>query len=150
MTTKVLISVLVIVALGVFIWSTDRITFQGERTVYTVTCDGGAWVDAHCTSKLVATARYTFRASRSRQEVLYWIVGSNTPSGRYADCHVENRGNWSCNVAIGNQPPTVTYEMKNDRPVPGLEGLAVPFHAVPKWKWWAIRYGIGRFSEAGL
>ncbi len=148
MIAKVLVTVAVLVALAVFMWSTDRITFQGERTIYTVTCDGGTWIDTHCTSKLSAGPRYTFRASRSRQEVLYWIVGSKTPSGRYGNCHVENRGNWSCTVEP-EQPRSITVEMKNDKPTHPNDGAAPPFHAVPKWKWWAIFYGIKRFADAG-
>jgi len=147
MIVKVLTTVLVILGLAGFIWSTDRITFQGERTVYTVTCDGGSWIDSHCTSKLAAGARYTFRASRTRQEVLYWTVGSNTPSGRYGNCHVENRGNWSCKVEP-EQSRTIAVEMKNDKPTRSNDGNASTYHTVPKWKWWAIRYGINSFSDA--
>lgn len=147
MIAKVLTAVVVLLALAGFIWSTDRITFQGERTVYTVTCDGGAWIDTHCTTKLSAGARYTFRASRSRQEVLYWVVGSNTPSGRYGNCRVENRGNWSCSVAP-EQPRTITVEMKNDKPTRPDHGASPLFHTVPKWKWWAIFYGIKHFTDA--
>jgi hypothetical protein len=148
MFVKVLLTLVVIAALAAFIWSTDRITFQGERTVYTVTCDGGAWVDNHCTNKLAAGARYTFRASRSRQEVLYWIVGSNTPSGRYGNCRVENRGNWSCTVE-SEQPRTIAVEMRNDKPIRISDGSPQALYTVPKWKWWAIKYGLNRFTDAG-
>jgi hypothetical protein len=149
MLVKLLATALVILAFGVFVWATDKITFEGERTVYTVTCGHGTWERSRCTSRLATSDRYTFKASRSRQEVLYWVVGSKQPSGKYTDCQVANRGNWTCNVRV-DQPMTITYEMKNDRPAHGAEGLALPFYAVPKWKWWAIRYGIGRYSDAGL
>ncbi len=146
---KVLAGVVATAAFAVFIWGSDRITFQGERTIHTVRCVDGEWQQRHCTGRLVASDRYTFRASRSRQEVLYWVFGSSAPSGKYSDCRVENRSNWVCAVRTG-EPKTITYEMRNDRPVHGDEALAVPFHAVPKWKWWALRYGVGHFSDAGL
>jgi hypothetical protein len=144
---KLFFTVVVLLAFALFVWSSDRIGFQGERTVYTVTCADGEWRGEHCTGHLVASDRHTFRASRSRQEVLYWVYGSSRPSGKYGDCRVENRSNWTCNVTASDRR-TITYEMSNDRPVHGSEGLALPFHAVPKWKWWAIRYGVATFSDA--
>jgi hypothetical protein len=145
---KILATLLLLAGFGAFIWASDRITLQGERTVFTVACSDGVWQGEHCTGRLAASERYTFRASRSRQEVLYWTVGSSVPSGKYTDCHVQNRGNWTCNVTLGH--PTITYEMRNDRPTHGAQGLSTPFHAVPKWKWWALRYGLGHFTDATL
>jgi hypothetical protein len=145
--TTLVVTVLLLAAVAAFIWSSDRVTFQGERTVYTVSCVNGHWQGDTCTGQLSASDRHTFRASKSRQEVLYWIVGSRTPSGKYTDCHVVNRSNWTCNARVG-EPATITYEMKNDRPSHGADGLTKPFHAVSKWKWWAIRYGVARFSDA--
>jgi hypothetical protein len=146
---KLLAGVLLLVLFVGGLWASDRITLQGERTVFTVDCKDGSWQQNVCTGRLVPGNRYTFRASRSRQEVLYWIVGSSSPSGRYTGCRVENRGNWTCSAMTG-QPPTITYAMKDDQPTPGPAGVVPPFHAVPKWKWWAIRYGIGRFNESGV
>jgi hypothetical protein len=146
MLAKVIVTVLVMVGVSAFVWSTDRITFQGERTVYTVTCERDMWEGSRCASKLGAGARYTFRASRSRQEVLYWVVGSKTPSGKYANCQVENRGNWTCMVGT-EQPRTITVEMKDDRPTHVGDGVTPQLRAVPKWKWWAIFYGVGRFTK---
>jgi hypothetical protein len=149
MIARIVAAVVVVVAFVAYVWASDRITFQGERTIYTVNCAGGSWQAKLCTGRLVPAERYTFRVSRSRQEVLYWIVGSRAPSGKYTDCHVESRSNWSCNVRAG-EPLTITYEMKSDKPLHGAEGLAIRFHAVPKWKWWALRYGVDWFHEAGL
>jgi len=149
MIAKLVVAALLVVAFASFLWASDRITVQGERTVYTVECVGGEWQGLHCTGKLAAGDRHTFKASRTRQEVLFWIVGSAVPSGRYSDCLVKDRGNWTCNVRI-DEPRTVTYEMQRDVPTVGVAGLALPFHAVPKWKWWAIREGLGSFTDAGI
>jgi hypothetical protein len=146
---RLVAGLLVLIAFVAYVWASDRITLQGERTIYTVSCANGTWTGKVCSGKLALSDRYTFRVSRSRQEVLYWIVGSKTPSGKYTDCRVESRSNWTCNVRTG-EPLTITYEMRNDHPLHGSEGLALPFHAVPKWKWWAMRYGIEWFHEAGL
>ena len=147
MVSRLIGPALLLLAFSFYIWSTDRVTLEGERTVYTVKCDQGEWQKAHCSGKLVAGDRFTFRASTKRQEVLYWKYGSSEPSGKYTDCYVKNRGNWSCNVQT-TQRPAIIYEMQSDKPVPGVTGLAVPFHSVPKWKWWAIRYGMGTYRNA--
>ena len=132
-------------ALGV--WASDRITWQGERTVYTVGCVGGKWAGLSCSGRLVAGERHRFRASRTRQEVLYWVVGSSTPSGKFGDCRVKNRGNWSCNVLAG-PPPTIAHEMDDDRPVNFVPGLDVPYRAVAKWKWALLDAGFHAIGSA--
>lgn len=147
MLAKLATAALLILVLGGFLWASDRVTVQGERTVYTVECTGGQWQGLHCTGRLAAGDRHTFKASRARQEVLYWIVGSTLPSGRFSDCVVKDRGNWTCNV-LADQPRTLTREMRHDVPTAGPAGLVLPFHAVPKWKWWAIREGLGSFTDA--
>lgn len=143
-TVTGLCMLLVVVAL---VWASDRITLQGERTIYTVDCAQGVWEGNRCTGRLVPGPRYAFRASARRQEVIYWIRGSEAPSGKYTDCSVKNRDNWSCKVKV-DQPATVAYEMDDGRPTRGAPGLTVAFHDVPKWKWWAIRGGVGVFTVA--
>ncbi len=138
-------------AIGLFvamIWVSDKVTLQGERTVYAVECADGGWSDLRCTGKLKAGPQYRFRASKTRQEVVFWTAGSSDPSGKYTDCRVKDRGNWSCNIGA-DQPPSITQEMLDDRPVRGGGGPTLPFHAVPKWKWYALNIGIPWFSEAG-
>jgi hypothetical protein len=128
------------------IWLSDRITLQGERTIYTVDCAGGAWEGTRCNGRLVSGDRYAFRASPRRHEVIYWKRGSADPSGTYSDCTVVDRDNWSCNVRV-DQKAAIAYEMKNGRPTGGGPGLTLPFHDVPKWKWWALQLGIPGLSE---
>ena len=90
--------VLVLAALAILVWASDHITLQGERTIYSVTCEGGAWDGLRCTGRLAAGDRYRFRASPSRNEVLYWVAGSRAPSGKYTDCKVASRDNWTLSL----------------------------------------------------
>ena len=145
---KALLVVLVIVAgLGVFIWSSDRITLEGERTIYTVECVQGAWESLRCSGRMVAGDRHRFRSSRSRREVVYWIAGSSASSGKYADCDVTDRDLWSCTAHDGDKP-SIAHELVDGRPVQRHAGLDQPFHAVNKWKWWALRLGFPWISTA--
>ncbi len=138
---------LFLVVFGTLLWASDQVTLQGERTIYTVECQGGHWEGLRCTGRLVPGNRHRFRSSRSRHEVLYWIAGSKSPSGKLSDCQVKDRDNWSCNAEIG-QPPTIAHELTQGRPTSHLAGLAVPFHAVAKMKWLALEAGFDGFHEA--
>ena len=143
-------SLLGVSAVAVFtflVWASDAITLQGERTIYTVNCEGGLWNDLHCTGKMEAGARYRYRASKSRNEVVFWVAGSSTPSGKYSDCKVRNRGNWSCKPTAEGAL-SITFEMTDERATHEPSTLAVPFHAVPKWKWWLLRAGYRSFHQA--
>jgi hypothetical protein len=147
MALKWFAGLLVVAVLVIGAWASDKISYEGERTIYSVRCEQGVWEGWRCTGKLVAGDRYRFRASKSRQEVLYWIVGSSAPSGKYTDCKVVDRGNWTCAKAIG-QIPTITHEMVNGYPT-RVEGAAtLPFHAVSKWQWWLLDVGLHVTSSA--
>ena len=137
----------VLFGLGLLVWGSDRITLQGERTFYTVSCEPDVWEDTRCTGKLVPGERYAFRASASRHEVIYWIRGSTEPSGKYADCKVVDRDNWTCSIQVG-QKASIAFEMKKGRPTRINDGKVIPFHDVQKWKWWLMKFGVGAFTEA--
>ncbi len=144
---KLLIGLFIVTLVAVPLWVSDRITLQGERTIFTARCEQGAWQGARCTGRLVPGERYAFRASARRHEVIYWIRNSDAPSGKYTDCTVADRDNWSCNVQA-NQQPSIAYEMIKGRPTrTGVEAI-LPFHAVPKWKWWLMRAGFTAFTDA--
>jgi hypothetical protein len=130
-----------VTVLAIAIWSSDKISYEGERTIYSVRCEQGVWEGWRCTGKLAAADRYRFRASTSRQEVLYWIVGSSGASGKYTDCKVADRANWTCRQAVG-QITTITHEMVHGRATGDGGGAVLPFHAVPKWQWWLLDAGI--------
>ena len=138
---------IIVIVLAFFFWASDEITLQGERTIYTVNCEHGQWDDLRCTGMMVAGARYRYRASQSRNEVVFGVAGSSAPSGKYTDCNVRNRGNWSCKPTV-DMAPSITLEMRHDRATHGPPVLTIPFHAVPKWKWWLLRAGIRAFNEA--
>ena len=133
--------------LGILIWASDRVTLQGERTIYTVNCEQGVWQDIKCTGTLVAGDRYRYLSLKARHEVIFWVAGSAEPSGKFTDCTVENRGNWSCKANV-DSAKSITHEMVNDKAKPDPIGLTRPFHAVPKWEWWLLRVGFPGFSEA--
>jgi hypothetical protein len=58
--------------LAVMMWSADVISFEDERTIYTADCLGGEWTDGRCTGRLKAADRIRFRASKDRNEVVFW------------------------------------------------------------------------------
>ena len=148
MSIRWAIRVVIILAIVVgMIWISDKVTMEGERSVYAVECVDGAWTGLHCNGRLKAGPQYRFRASKTRQEVLFWIAFSREPSGKYTDCQVQDRGNWSCNMRL-DQPHSITYEMVDGRPTRGIGGLTLPFHAVEKWKWYALKLGTPWFSDA--
>lgn len=148
MNAKWVAGLLVVICLAVVLWASDRITYEGERTVYTVRCDQGEWEGLLCRGTMVASDRHRFKASVSKQEVLYWVVGSPSPSGKFGQCKVKDRGNWSC-VEHAGGPPTITHEMVNGRPKRDETIGELPFHAVPKWVWWVLDAGVHVYNKAG-
>lgn len=133
---------------SLLLWTTDRITLQGERTVFTVVCEQGSWSGSVCSGRLGPGPRYAFRASKSRQEVIYWIRGSDAPSGKLSECTVADRDNWTCKAVADAKPATIAFGMAKGHPTRAGEGQALPFHSVPKWKWWLIDAGFGGFRKA--
>ena len=140
---RALWAVVVVVLVALLLWGSDRITLQGERTIYTVDCEGGAWQGSECSGRLAPGKRYAFRASKSRHEVLYWIRGSDAPSGKYTECTVTDRDNWSCNVASGTGSTTIVFEMVKGQPT-----RTAAYPSVPKWKWWLMDVGYHGFRVA--
>ncbi len=145
---RALWAVAAVVLVAALLWGSDRITLQGERTIYTVDCDGGQWNGTECSGRLTPGKRYAFRASKSRHEVLYWIRGSDAPSGKFTECTVTDRDNWSCNAASGGGAQTIAFEMVKGRPTRAGSALPVAYHSVPKWKWWLMDAGYDGFKAA--
>ncbi len=131
---------IVAVMLGVFLWSVDFITLQGEWTIYTVECEQGTWNGDQCAGKLVASDRYRFRALKRRKEVLFWVLGSAEPSGRLMPCEIENRSNWTCK-ANADSPRSITLAMSNGHPIPDPDAGTRLFHVISKMKWMLLKYG---------
>lgn len=132
--------VLVFSAIGVVLWASDKVTWQGERTIYTASCQAGAWENLRCAGRMAPAERYRFRADRARGEVVYRIVGAEAPAGRFTGCQVIDRDNWSCRPQPGALP-TIAHEMAKGRPAGTVPGVDLPFHSVAKWKWMAMRAG---------
>lgn len=137
----------IVAIIAAMMWGSDWITLQGERTIYTVRCDNGSWDGDRCTGRLVPGDRHAFRASRSRNEVVYWIRESKAPSGKYTDCMVKDRDNWSCNVRT-DQKPGITFEMTHGKPTHTQMNDIGAFHAVAKWEWWLMKLGCRFFHQA--
>lgn len=148
MLLKWIVFLLAVGSLGIVLWASDKITYEGERTIYTVACEDGAWEGLRCRGRMMPSARFRFRASTSKQEVLYWVVGSPEPSGKYSNCKVKDRGNWTCPIIAG-QPSSITHEMVHGRPTRSTDGSSLAFRAVPKWVWWMLDAGIPISSRAG-
>jgi hypothetical protein len=130
---------------GIVAWASDVITMQGERTIYTVKCDGGSWTGVRCSGKLVAGDRYRFRALKAHGEVFFWILGSTEPSGRFTGCDVEDGRNWSCRAKATSAEAarSVTLEMVHGQPVRDPAGGPTrPFHSVSKFTWVLIGRGL--------
>jgi hypothetical protein len=150
MFAKWAIAGVIIIVLGIALWGSDKITYEGERTIYTVRCEQGNWEGLACKGKMVAGDRYRFRASVSKQEVLYWVVASSQPSGKFSNCKVKDRGNWECEEsANAGQPATITRSMVNGRPKREEGHHSIPFRAVPKWVWFVLDSGVHVYSKAG-
>lgn len=134
-----LLLVPVIVVLSFIVWASDTVTMQGERTVYTVHCDQGTWLGDRCSGKLIAAERFRFRALQAHGEVLFWIVGSAEPSGKYTQCDIRDGRNWSCE-ASADAFRTITLAIAKGSPVHDSTGRTRPFHAVPKLTWMLLEF----------
>lgn len=126
--------------LAIFIWATDRVTFQGERTIYTVTCVNGTWVGTSCTGNMTTGSRFRYRALRTHREVLFWELGSPDPSSKLTDCTIQDGRNWTCPVSR-DANRSITLEMAKGVAVTNDSWPTRPFHAVGKVTWLLIDAG---------
>jgi hypothetical protein len=134
-------------ALAVFLWASDKITLEGERTVYTVDCHAGFWEGAHCSGKLEAVERFRFRALKPHREVIFWTVGASDPSGKFSDCDIKDGRNWVCRPTA-DAKRTITLQMKKGEPVLDASGQGRLFHAIAKWRWYLLHIGVPVGSDA--
>jgi hypothetical protein len=138
---RVWASLIVLLAVLVFsAWASDFITMQGERTVYTVECSGGTWLDDRCSGRMVAGTRYRYRALKPHNEVIFWKVGSRDRSGKFDDCNIQDGRNWVCKPS-SDAPRSITLVMSEGTPLPGPAGVTLPFRAVSKWRWLLLDRG---------
>ncbi len=137
-------TVAVIAAIG---WASDTVTLQGERTIYTVQCGQGTWQGQRCSGQLVAADRFRFRALKAHREVLFWRVGVAETSRKLTDCLIEDGRNWNCKPTV-DASRTITLNVIHGQPVPDASGSTLPLHAIAKWRWWLLRWGILVGNEA--
>ena len=132
---------IVVLALVVAGWATDVISRQGERTIYTVECTAGDWVNGHCTGRLVAAERINFQASRANGEVVFWSVGARSSRERLAPCSVQDGRNWVC-ADDADAHKSITLALSGGRILADPQGRTRPCHVVSKWRWWLLRAGV--------
>ncbi len=123
-----------------FIWTTDKITLQGERTVYTVNCANGAWNGKNCTGALAAGPRYRYRALKARGEVLFWVLGAREPSSKLTGCTIQDGRNWTCPVSP-DASQSVTLALMGGDPQSNPAWPTRPLHTVSKVTWILLNNG---------
>jgi hypothetical protein len=133
---------LALAALAAFVWSSDTVTLDSERTIYTADCSLGQWAASVCTGKLSAGSRYRYRVLKAHGEVFFWIAGSSTePSGKFVNCAIQDGRNWICPVANADSAKSITLAMKRGNPVSNPAWPTRPLHAVSKLDWYLLRIG---------
>jgi hypothetical protein len=86
-----------------------------------------------------AGTRYRFRALKPHGEVIFWMVGSSEPSGKFNDCKIQDGRNWVCNVCA-DASRSITLQMAHGKPVEAVP-VTRPYRAVSKWRWLLLRRG---------
>ena len=130
----------VFAGLGFAAWASDFVTMQGERTVYTVDCVGGAWQGERCSGRLVAGDRYRYRALKPHGEVIFWTVGTKEKSGKFESCEIQDGRNWVCRTCA-DAARSITMRMVQGAPVTDTPMTTRPFRAVSKWRWLLLQKG---------
>ena len=127
-------------------WASDFVTLQGERTIYTVDCSDGTWSGDHCVGKLKPGHRYRYRALGPHNEVIFWTLGTNDPSGKFNQCTIKDGRNWTC-VANADAARSITLQMVDGAPIAGPAGVTRSFRAVSKWRWLLMQRGLARDAD---
>lgn len=125
-----------------FVWTTDRVTLKGERTIYTVDCRNGNWVGNRCSGQIVAGPRFRYRALKLRGEVLFWVLGVREPSAKLTGCTIQDGRHWTC-PASADAPKSLTLALSNGEPVRNPAWPTRPFHTTSKVGWLLLRSGLG-------
>jgi hypothetical protein len=131
----------VFAGLGFAAWASDFVTMQGERTVYTVDCVGGAWQGDRCSGHLAAGVRYRYRALKPHGEVIFWTVGTKEPSGKFENCEIQDGRNWVCKTCA-DAARSITLRMTQGVPVADTPTVTKPFRSVSKWRWLLLERGL--------
>ena len=135
------IAITLLAVMAYFIWTTDKITFQGERTVYTVVCNNGEWNANRCSGELTAGPRYRYRALKARGEVLFWVLGTNEPSSKLTGCTIQDGRNWNCPVSP-DAKNSITLALASGDPQSNPAWPTRPMHVVSKMTWIFLDNGL--------
>lgn len=136
-----LLLVVLSLAIVAYAWSIDFLSFDGERTVYTVRCTGGTWQGPTCSGTLALADRHRFRALRLHKEVLFWTVASTEPAGKLQGCTVVSGRNWTCSA--NDQPPwAVATQMVHGEAVLEEHARAAGLRSISKMRWFFARMGV--------
>jgi len=122
------------------IWSTDRVTLQGERTIYTAECRSGSWNGNRCSGQIVAGPRFRYRALKLRGEVLFWVLGSKEPSAKLTGCTIQDGRNWTC-PASADAPKSLTLALAGGEPLRNEAWPTRPFRSTSKVGWLLLNFG---------
>jgi hypothetical protein len=123
-----------------FVWTTDKVTWQGERTIYTVDCRNGSWDGNRCNGEIVAGARFRYRALKVRGEVLFWVLGLQEPSSKLTACTITDGRNWTC-PASADAPKSLTLALSKGEPVRNPAWPTRAFHSTSKVGWLLLDAG---------
>ena len=137
----------IVAAATVYAWCVDFVTVEGERTIYTVACEGGSWSGNRCTGRLTPGPRFRFRALPAHGEVLFWTAGASDPAGKLAPCKVESGRNWRCDAGA-DSARSITLQMVRGVPQPDAVLNARGLHFVPKMRWLLLRAGMPTGARA--
>ena len=129
------------------LFASGNVTLQDERTIYTVECHDGIWRGRSCEGRLVVAEQFRFRVLKSRREVSFWVIGTTKLSGKFVDCDIDDGRNWRCQPNA-DAKHTITLQMSKGDAVAGPTGVVRPFHAIAKWRWFLLRWGVPVGSEA--
>jgi hypothetical protein len=140
------VGAVILVCALVATWASDKVTWQAERTIFTVRCDAGGWRGLDCSGRIAAAERFRFRALKPHNEVLFWVVGGTDPSGKMTGCRIQDGRNWSC-PETAESARSITRTMVDGVAVHETTGVTRPFVAIDKWKWLLLLVGVP-FSSA--
>ena len=109
---------------------------SSEVTVYGLKCPGTVAND-RCDKKLERFSRTTFKASESRQDVMYWSPGIIEVPTRLPQCVVRNSKTWSC---WDNEHSAQLVMVGGKFGFLGEWAKTTNIIYVPSWQWWIAKW----------
>src|SRR5512138_1166253 len=128
---------LALLFLAAVAWLTDFFSLQGERTVYTADCVGGAWVGDRCSGSVHPGDRYRFRAFKDRREVTVKRLSSREDERTMTNCNVVSGRDWSCS-GDGQSMKSIVLTMAHGEAVAEPAQSSKSTRCVSKFRWLAL------------